>query len=75
MARLEEAVSDLATALAALETRLDERLGELGHDAEAADAARRHAREARAHANAAADGLAAAIGDLKTMLSNGAAKE
>ena len=66
MSALEEAVKSLAGALDALETRLDDRLGDFAADA--IDAARRQARTARAHAADASEGLAAAIDDLKSLL-------
>lgn len=68
MSILEEAVKNLAGALDALETRLDERLGELSQNTETVEAAHRQARVARGHANEASAGLAQAIGDLKALL-------
>lgn len=68
MSALEEAVHSLASALDALEARLDDRLGEFAADADAVDAARRQAKVARTHAAAAAAGLAAAIGELRSLL-------
>jgi hypothetical protein len=75
MSILEEAVKNLAGALDALETRLDERLGELAQDADAFDAARRQARAARGHASDASVGLARAIGDLKALLGHHEARK
>lgn len=75
MSSLEEAVKTLAGALDALESRLDERLADLGEDADAVDAAQRQARAAREHAGGAASELAAAIGDLKALLNPPAEEE
>lgn len=69
MSALEDAVETLANALDALEAKLDERLGDLAHYADAVDAARRQARTARTHAGEAAEGLAEAISELKALIS------
>jgi len=68
MSHLETTVNQLASALEALESRLDERLAELGHHSDAIDAARRQARAARAHAGEASDGLAEAIDELRRLI-------
>lgn len=68
MSLLENSVNQLAAALDALESKLDERLADLANQGEAVDAARRQARAAKGHAGVAADNLAAAIGDLRRLL-------
>lgn len=68
MSILEEAVKTLAAALDSLETRVDDRLGDLSHSADALDSARGQARAARHHAGEASTTLAQAIGDLKALL-------
>jgi chromosome segregation ATPase len=68
MSQLENTVNQLASALDALETRLDERLAELGAHSDAIDAARRQARTARTHAGEASEGIAEAIGELRRLL-------
>lgn len=68
MSQLENTVNQLASALDALETRLDERLQELGHQSDAIEAARRQARAARTHAGAASEGIAEAIDELRRLM-------
>lgn len=68
MSQLENTVNQLAGALDALESRLDERLAELGAHSDAIEAARRQARAARTHAGAASEGIAEAIGELRRLM-------
>lgn len=68
MSQLENTVNQLAGALDALETRLDERLAELGAHSDAIEAARRQARAARSHAGEASEGIAEAIGELRRLM-------
>lgn len=76
MSQLENTVNQLANALDALESRLDERLHELNCHSDAIEAARRQARAARAHAGRASDGVAEAIGELRRVLAEtGGAEE
>jgi chromosome segregation ATPase len=71
MAEVEAAVKALSSALDALEARLGERIDDLAHHEEAVDAARRHARGARAAAGEASDLIGAAISDLRALLARG----
>lgn len=68
MANLEAAVRSLQEALDVLDERLGERLHDLACQNDAVDAARRQATTARRFAAEAADDLALAIDDLKTLL-------
>ncbi|MEQ1931495.1 MAG: hypothetical protein ABL957_13340 [Parvularculaceae bacterium] len=68
MSSLEQAAAALTTALDALDERLSDRLSDLALQGDSADAARRHAKVARQRAAEAADDLAGAIGDLKSLL-------
>ncbi|MAW79232.1 MAG: hypothetical protein CMI63_03260 [Parvularcula sp.] len=68
MTMLEKAVQNLAEAIEALETRLDLRLEAADGSNETAAAARRQAAAARKQAGHAAQGVAAAISDLKAIL-------
>ncbi|MDZ7629023.1 MAG: hypothetical protein U5J99_11555 [Parvularculaceae bacterium] len=61
-------VKRLAGALDALEQRLETRFNELGSTADAIDAARLKAQVAKSQASAAAEDLADAICDLKSLL-------
>ncbi len=65
---LEASVQRLAGALDALETRLESRIAELGAKSEMIDAARMQARVAKTQAAAAAEDLADAIRDLKSLI-------
>lgn len=71
MNSLEKSVTRLAGALDALEARLEDRLAEQTDRVRAHEKARSEAGVARAQAAAAADSLAGAIRDLKTLLSAG----
>jgi prefoldin subunit 5 len=68
MTSLDDAARSLTKALETLETRLEERLGELSERREGEHAVRRQARIARTHATAASDGLSSAVSDLKALL-------
>lgn len=71
MTILESAVQNLADALDALETKLDEQMAESAGYKDFVDAARRQARVARAHTGEASRELGRAIDDIKAILSEG----
>mgnify|MGYP000622109810 CR=1 FL=1 len=68
MTVLEKAVQSLAEAIEALESRLDSRLDDAAANDEAVEAARRQAMAARKQTDSASKGVAAAIADLKLIL-------
>ena len=68
MTLLEKSVRNLADALEALETKLDERLDDLAASGDAVAAAKRQATAARQATTHASRGVAAAISDLKAIL-------
>jgi hypothetical protein len=65
---LEASVERLAGALDALESRLEARIGEFGAKTEAIEAARLKAHVAKTQAAAAAEDLADAIRDLRSLI-------
>ena len=68
MTVLEKAVQSLAEAIEALESRLDARLETANGSDEAVAAAKRQAMAARKQTDNAAQGVAAAISDIKAIL-------
>ncbi len=68
MTVLEKAVRSLAEAIEALESRLDSQLDDAAANDEAVEAARRQAMAARKQTDSASKGVAAAITDLKLIL-------
>lgn len=70
MTLLEKSVRNLADALEALETKLDERLDDLAASSDAIVAAKRQASTARKATDHASRGVAAAISDLKAILAD-----
>lgn len=70
MADLESSAKALAEALDALETRLDQRLHDIGNAEEMTALLRRQTRAAQAFTSGAAEDLNRAIGDLKALLSD-----
>ncbi|MCB2112431.1 MAG: hypothetical protein R3C42_03660 [Parvularculaceae bacterium] len=70
MNTLENSVKKLAGALDELEEKLDDRLCELAARSETIDLAKIRARTAKTQASAAAEDLADAIRDLKTLLTS-----
>ncbi|MFQ5564445.1 MAG: hypothetical protein ACE5FO_12860 [Parvularculaceae bacterium] len=68
MSILESSARKLATALDALEAKLDEQLAESAGHRDFIDAARRQARVARTHTGAASRELSRTINDIKAIL-------
>jgi chromosome segregation ATPase len=68
MGSLEKSVQRLAGALDALESRLDEQRAELAAGSESIEQARLRARTAKTQAAAAAEDLADAVRDLRTLI-------
>ena len=68
MNTLEKSVKKLAGALDALEEKLDDRISDLSAKTETIDQAKIRARTAKTQASAAAEDLADAIRDLKSLL-------
>lgn len=75
MTVLEKAVQSLAEAIEALESRLDARLEDDTANGEAMTAARRQVLAARKQTDNAAQGVAAAISDLKSILAEDDGKQ
>lgn len=70
MTLLEKSVRNLADALEALETRLDERMDDLAASGETVAAAKSQASTARKATDHASRGVAATISDLKAILAD-----
>lgn len=68
MTSLEKSAQRLAGALNALEARIEDRMSDLSARSESIDAARLRSRTAKVQAAAAAEDLADAIRDLKSLL-------
>ncbi len=71
MSTLEKSVQRLAGALDHLEASLDDRLGDLAARTETMEQARLKARTAKTQASVAAEELAGAIRDLKSLITAG----
>lgn len=71
MTSLEKSAQRLAGALKALEARIDDRMGDLSAKAESVEAARLRSRTAKVQAAAAAEDLADAVRDLKSLIGPG----
>lgn len=70
MTLLEKSVRNLADALEALESKLEDRLDDLSASSDTIAAAKRQALAARKQTDHASRGIAAAISDLKTILAD-----
>ncbi|NOX83736.1 MAG: hypothetical protein GXP06_12280 [Alphaproteobacteria bacterium] len=70
MSVIEKAVIDLANALDTLEAKIDGKFDDHAASSDAIVAARRQAQTARTHAETAAQGVGAAISDIKALLDN-----
>jgi len=70
MTLLEKSVRNLAEALETLESKLDDRLDDLSAGSDTIAAAKRQALAARKQTDNASRGIAAAISDLKSILSD-----
>jgi phage-related minor tail protein len=71
MSTLEKSVHRLAGALDALEAKLEDRIADLAAKTETVEQARVKARTAKTQAAAAAEDLADAIRDLKSLIATG----